>query len=220
MSARRGVLREFVCAILTSGRRINEGPGTFLERTPGLLQARAYEGAFPLPLCPQFAALSSAACGFMGASEKSYRLYSCARCARQVRICGYCDRGNRYCAAGCARIRRRESLRRASQRYQESYRGACQHAARQRAWRQRHAQKVTHQGSQASAVAFIVASISTTTQGTYADTASVRPQPPTAARRARARLPIHHAALPPPRCGFCGCVLSHFARFGASRARP
>jgi hypothetical protein len=83
----------------------------------------------------------------MGASEKTYRLYSCARCAKQVRTCGDCDRGNRYCAEGCARERRRESLRRACCRYQQSYRGALKHAARQRAWRACCAQKVTHHGS-------------------------------------------------------------------------
>jgi len=130
--------------------------------------------------------------GFMGTSEKSYRLYSCGRCARQVRICGRCDRGNRYCAQGCAPIRRRESLRRASERYQESYRGACKHAARQRAWRCRHAQKVTHQASIATVPALIVVSSSTTTPALepHAETACVK--------------------LPPlaPRCGFCGCEVA------------
>ena len=57
----RGTRWGNVCAMLMSGRRINEGPGTFLERTPGLLQSRAYEGTFAMPLCPQFVALSSAA---------------------------------------------------------------------------------------------------------------------------------------------------------------
>ncbi len=164
----------------------------------------------------------------MRASEKTYRLYSCGRCAKQVRICRDCDRGNRYCAQECAQIRRRESLQRASERYQQSYRGACKHAARSRAWRQRDAQKVTHQGSQASAVAVIVVptSTATPTQGTYDDTPCVEPQPPTAMREARramrhAHWPTHHhTGLPAARCCFCGCVLSHFARLGALRAGP
>ena len=46
--------------MLTSGRRIDEGPDKFLERTPGLLQSRAYKGTFAMPLCLQFVALSSA----------------------------------------------------------------------------------------------------------------------------------------------------------------
>jgi phosphatidylserine/phosphatidylglycerophosphate/cardiolipin synthase-like enzyme len=49
----------------------------------------------------------------MKAGEQSYRLYSCRRCAQQVRICRYCDRGNQYSAAECARLRRRESVLRA-----------------------------------------------------------------------------------------------------------
>jgi len=70
----------------------------------------------------------------MEAGEASYRLYGCGRCAQQVRICCECDRGNQYCAGECALIRRRESLRRAGERYRLSYRGACLHAARQRLW--------------------------------------------------------------------------------------
>jgi hypothetical protein len=46
-----------------SGRRKGEGPGTFLERTPGLLHARVHQGKSALPLCLRYVALSSAACG-------------------------------------------------------------------------------------------------------------------------------------------------------------
>jgi len=49
--------------------------------------------------------------------EPAYRLYNCERCQVQVRICERCDHGNLYCAGECARIRRRESLRRAQVRY-------------------------------------------------------------------------------------------------------
>ena len=101
--------------------------------------------------------------GSMGASEKTYRMYGCGRCAEQVRICSDCDHGNVYCAGECAQIRRRESLCRAGERYQLSYRGACLHAARQSAWRQRQAQIVTHQGSLPSTDTLIVAAISTQT---------------------------------------------------------
>jgi len=161
----------------------------------------------------------------MGASEQTYRLYSCGRCAQQVRICRDCDRGNRYCAGECARIRRRESLRRAGERYQLGYRGACAHATRQRAWRARRAQKVTHQGSLATVVALIVAPTSTTTQGTYADSASVAAPPQGRAHRAlalrvQARGPVHRRAPATSRCCFCGCVLARFARLGPLRAGP
>jgi len=160
--------------------------------------------------------------GYMKASEETYRLYSCGHCAEQVRICGSCDRGNRYCAEGCAQIRRRESLRRASRRYQEGYRGACKHAARSRAWRERCAQEVTHQGSLASAVALIVVSSSTTMpmQEPHAETACVRPPPSIGMRRVHPRLRIHHTKRTAQQCCFCGCVLPRFARLGRLRSGP
>ena len=128
-------------------------------------------------------------------------------------------------AQECAQIRRRESLRRAAECYQLSYRGACNHAARSRAWRLRHAQKVTHQGSLASAVALIVGSTSTTAEETHVDIAAVELQPHTGALEARrstrhARWPVHYTVPAAPRCCFCGCVLSHFARLGPLRAGP
>jgi hypothetical protein len=146
----------------------------------------------------------------MGTSEDSYRLYNCARCAQQVRICRRCDRGNRYCAAGCGRERRRESLRRACSRYQQSYRGACKHAARQRAWRSRHAQKVTHQGSLGIDVAAIVQPQSLiTSEETRADTGFEA--------RACAREFVGRPTAE-PRCSLCGSVLAAFARLGWLRS--
>lgn len=163
--------------------------------------------------------------GYMRASEKSYRLYSCGRCSEQVRICQDCDRGNRYCAGECAQIRRCESLRRAAGRYQLSYQGACRHAARQARWLARQAQKVTHQGSLPTAVALIVRFISTTTEGTHADIAFIEPQPPATvpelvAHRAHVRWPFHHTVPAALCCCFCGRALSRFARLGPLRAGP
>jgi hypothetical protein len=163
--------------------------------------------------------------GCMRASEETYRLYSCGRCAQQVRICRDCDRGNQYCAGECARMRRRESLHRAAQRYQRSYRGACRHAARQRVWRERHVQKVTHQGSLGTVGALIVAATSTTTPGSDADSARVAAQPHAtvlelAKRRVPARWPVHRRALARARCCFCGRVLARFARLGPLRGGP
>ena len=152
--------------------------------------------------------------GSMGASGETYRLYNCGRCAQQVRICRYCDRGHQYCAGECARIRRRESLRRAARRYQGSYRGACRHAARQRVWRTRHA-KVTHQGSLAPAGAVIVVSTSiATTQEPHVDIHSV------AAPRGLGRWPVHRHVTARTCCCFCGRVLSRFARIGPLRGGP
>ena len=156
-------------------------------------------------LCPVLRARS------MQASEKTYRLYSCGRCVEQVRICRDCDHGNRYCAGGCAKILRRESLRRAGERYQLSYRGACRHAARQSVWRGRQAQKVTHQGSLFSPVPVIVAAIATptATEGPHADIASIQPPPQ----------PYRMASCAPS-CSFCRRALPAFARFGALRGGP
>ena len=79
--------------------------------------------------------------------EPTARLYLCARCRRQVVICSPCDRGHRYCGAGCARTARAESLHAGGQRYQNTHRGRHRHAERQRRYRQRQSKKVTHQGS-------------------------------------------------------------------------
>ena len=75
------------------------------------------------------------------------RLYNCARCHRQVIICRRCDRGNIYCAHGCAHSARRENLRRARQKYQCTRTGRLANARRQQRYRDRQRQKVTHQGS-------------------------------------------------------------------------
>ncbi len=77
----------------------------------------------------------------------SARLYQCARCLGQVIICRSCDRGNVYCANGCAEQARSASLRRAAKRYRSTRRGRHTNADRQRRFRARQREKVTHQGS-------------------------------------------------------------------------
>ena len=78
---------------------------------------------------------------------RSSRLYQCQRCHKQVIICTYCDRGNRYCPLGCAKQARVDSLKRASQKYQQTRSGQRNNAERQRRFRERRREKVTHQGS-------------------------------------------------------------------------
>ncbi len=77
----------------------------------------------------------------------SARLFNCARCHRQVTICRSCDRGNMYCGGACSREARKESLRRSSASYQSSHRDLTANARRQKRFRQRQREKVTHQGS-------------------------------------------------------------------------
>lgn len=79
-------------------------------------------------------------------SLNSLRMFTCSGCRKQVFICSHCDRGQRYCSKSCRRAARKESSRKASRRYQKTNRGARNHAARQRRYRQER-QKVTHQGS-------------------------------------------------------------------------
>ena len=83
--------------------------------------------------------------------EQTGRLFLCARCQAQVLVCSQCDRGQRYCANGCANITRRSRQREASNRYQQSRTGRHKHAARMHQWRKRRAASVkivTHHGSQ------------------------------------------------------------------------
>ena len=77
----------------------------------------------------------------------SARLYHCARCHCQVIICRHCDRGHVYCTNGCAAQARSESLKRAAKRYRSTRRGRHNNADRQRRFRARKREKVTHQGS-------------------------------------------------------------------------
>lgn len=74
------------------------------------------------------------------------RLFLCARCRTQVLICSCCDRGQIYCAGGCAREARQQAQHAAGRRYQASWRGRVNHAARMSRWRARQ-KNVTHQGS-------------------------------------------------------------------------
>jgi len=79
--------------------------------------------------------------------QSSVRLYFCCRCQAQVIICSRCDRGHRYCAGECAAGARLSSLKRASKKYQSTRAGRFNNAARQKRYRQRQQQIVTHQGS-------------------------------------------------------------------------
>ncbi len=131
--------------------------------------------------------------------EPTARLYLCARCRRQVVICSHCDRGHRYCGAGCARAARAKSLRAGGQRYQNTRRGRHRHAERQHRYRQRQAEKVTHQGSLVSR-----------------DDGSLLTRP-------RCRTTAASVSVIPPGdgmiCHFCAQVCSRFVRLGFKRRR-
>jgi len=126
------------------------------------------------------------------------RLFLCARCRAQVFICRRCDRGQIYCANGCAQAARRASLREAAQRYQHSRRGRLAHAQRARRYRAR-INKVTHQGSLATAPSALL--------------------PAESMRAAFA----HHRVTPSvpatTHCHLCGNAWSPFVRLGPLRRR-
>jgi hypothetical protein len=146
-------------------------------------------------------ALSSAVGGALRSlREPTYRLYNCRRCGLQVRICSRCDHGNIYCAGECARIRRRESVRRAGARYQRGRRGAHRHAARQRTWRTRRRREVTHQGCPSGG---LYGSVSENPISTLELT--------DAEHRSDARTSLR-TSDEVDRCSFCGAPLPHWTR--------
>lgn len=125
--------------------------------------------------------------------ETSVRLFLCARCRAQVLICSCCDRGQIYCASGCAQKARHEAQRAAGRRYQTSRRGRLAHADRSRRWRLQQ-KNVTHQGSPPTPVDDVVS----------ADAAARANKPATASPRGSAtRSRGHDRGF--WRCHWCGC---------------
>ena len=136
--------------------------------------------------------------GNVGGMLPTGRFFLCARCRTQVFICRRCDRGQIYCAGGCAQAARRTSLREAAQRYQRSRRGRLAHAQRARRYRAQH-NKVTHHGSPATAPSALLPADSMRAAVTH--------------RRVTASAP---AAT---HCHLCGCACSPFVRLGPLRRR-
>ena len=75
------------------------------------------------------------------------RLFQCALCHTQSRVCSKCDRGQIYCGTVCAVFARKKSMKLAGMRYQKTFNGKRNHAARQGRYRMRQSEIVTHQGS-------------------------------------------------------------------------
>ena len=125
--------------------------------------------------------------------DEPARRFVCARCRAPVLVCSHCDRGQIYCATGCAATARHQRQRDAAQRYQGSLRGRFKHAARTQRWRQRQAvlaistsmpaatsaapsavQAVTHQGCPPAASDAVLAAVPSSTPAAAA-AASVQP---------------------------------------------
>ena len=75
------------------------------------------------------------------------RLFQCALCHTQCRVCSKCDRGQIYCNEVCAVFARKKSVKLAGMRYQKTFNGKRNHAARQARYRKCQNEIVTHQGS-------------------------------------------------------------------------
>ena len=121
------------------------------------------------------------------------RRFLCARCRAPALVCSRCDRGQIYCATGCAAVARLQSQRDAGRRYQCSRPGRFMHAARTQRWRERQAllavsvarsemtrpQSVTHQGSPAPASDAVLVAVPTPTAAAAVPAAPAAPTPST-----------------------------------------
>lgn len=157
------------------------------------------------------------------------RLYRCQCCGLVVLICSRCDRGQRYCATGCARIARRHCVRRAGQRYQQSRAGRRHHAERQQRHRCRQKQKVTHQGPPQQTAPVVLGASGATTLPVLEESDVPNPvaltiPAPEVQERPLAALPPRadpQSNKPPPGnqsldsehlCHFCQCTGSRYLR--------
>jgi hypothetical protein len=160
------------------------------------------------PLCEAFMPVRPGAVQCLGEAglrlleePTTYRLYYCCRCGMQVCICARCDHGNLYCGGMCARLARRESLRRAGARYQRTLAGSSRHAQRQRRYRARREammKEVTQHGFSSVAAARSVS----------AHLVTVSESIDVGCRDSPRRL----SCASHTRCAFCDTVLPAFAR--------
>lgn len=135
------------------------------------------------------------------------RMFLCGRCRAQVVLCSRCDRGNVYCGPGCAQARRRESVRAAGERYQDSRAGRFAHAARSRRYRVR-CQNVTHQGSVVTAADALLPAV-----------AALPPPLPDTVNGGTAITVPSPATAPTLRCSRCGAARASAVRLGWLRHR-
>jgi hypothetical protein len=73
----------------------------------------------------------------MTQGKAEFRMRQCNRCGALFCICVSCDRGQRYCSDECRSQARREQVRAAKRRHQQSKEGKEDHRDRQRDYRER-----------------------------------------------------------------------------------
>ena len=164
----------------------------------------------PVSACGRFPSIPSV---WEGPVPTIHRLFLCALCRIQVRICRSCDRGNRYCGEACSAEGRRRSVRRAGRGFLQTLAGRLGHARRQRAFRARK-KCVTHQGS-ATAATEGEPLLAQAMEPVRILMAAARPWRSPDERRSRRRPTPAHTGCTSGQgtCSFCGCDLDVFERF-------
>jgi len=147
-------------------------------------------------------------------------MFNCARCRRLVVICTRCDRGQRYCSADCYQVQRKQSVREAGRRYQQTPPGARNNAARQKRWRTRIVTTVTHHPSPThKQLREEPPGKNAQNEGDF-DGKEVRVATSNRALVISNRIPITiPAGQPSRRCDFCGRPCGSYARWGTLSAQ-
>lgn len=157
---------------------------------------------------------------------ESHRLYNCANCHDQVRICTSCDHGNIYCPQCAPEVNRLRVLRNGA-RYQRTPQGRVNHKIRQQVYddrlEERIEEKMTHRGplSESDSIQPCVRpDTEVLNQPPEREEVTHEPEPDPATTGHDAD---EAATVPPPtgpvRCDFCGQLCSVFARRWPIRRR-
>ena len=135
---------------------------------------------------------------------ESHRMFTCARCHKQIVICTRCDRSNRYCSDKCSDAALKESWRRASARYQSTERGRIKHKVRHQRYLQRQ-EEMTHKG-----ISQVPVELRISPRATDFDVAHQEVKDDEETMRGPGLAP----APTPIRCHFCGRACGSFTRLG------
>lgn len=155
--------------------------------------------------------------------DQPARFFLCACCREQVLVCSHCDRGQRYCAAGCAATTRQALQRDAGRRYQQGRTGRVLHALRNRRWRARKAalkNKVTHQGSRDVPPDAVLAALTSTPSSLLTTALTLPVQPCTIPSTSVISVPLRATTAVFPstwRCHWCCTPCAAHVRQGFLR---
>lgn len=153
----------------------------------------------------------------MSLSLPSSRVFECANCSKQIRICTLCDSGQSDCSDVCNIIRLRKFWCKASAKYQDTHKGRKKHAARQARYHaglKKKSKKMTHtichKVDQILLPVEITAAGPITTSAERKETAGEKPEPEPKPEPPTLSHPQQHK--PVVRCDFCGRPCSKLTR--------